>query len=62
MVSHSERVTILKVFAKRVMRKTFGPKRDDITREWRRLYREQLYDMSSAANFIQVIKSRIINR
>jgi hypothetical protein len=44
------------------MRKTFGPKRDDITREWRRLYRQELYDMCSSANFIQVIKSRIINR
>jgi len=38
----------------------FGPKRDDVTGEWRRLRTEELYALYSSANIIQAIKSRRI--
>jgi hypothetical protein len=43
-----------------VLRKIFGPKRDDITGEWRRLHNEELYDLYSSPNITRVIKSRRI--
>jgi hypothetical protein len=36
----------------------FGPKRDEVTREWRRLHNEELNDLYSSPNIIRVIKSR----
>jgi hypothetical protein len=35
----------LRVFKNRVLRRIFGPKRDEITGEWRRLHKEELYDL-----------------
>jgi hypothetical protein len=35
------------VFKNRVLRKIFGPKRDKVTKEWRRLHNEELYDLHS---------------
>jgi hypothetical protein len=46
------------VFENRVLRKIFGPKRDDVTGEWRRLYNEQLHDLHPSPDIIHVIKSR----
>jgi hypothetical protein len=40
-----------------MLRRIFGPKRDEVTGEWRRLHNEELYAMFSP-NSIQVIKSR----
>jgi hypothetical protein len=45
----------LRVFENRVLRRIFGPKRDEITGEWRRLHNEELYDLYSSP---WVIKSR----
>jgi hypothetical protein len=42
----------------RVLRKIFGPKRDEATGEWRRLHNEELNDLYSSPNIIRVIKSR----
>jgi hypothetical protein len=39
-----------------VLRRIFGPKRDEITEEWRRLYNKRLYTLYSSPNKIQVIK------
>jgi hypothetical protein len=46
------------VFENRVLRRIFGPKRDEVTREWNRLHNEELNDLYSAPNIIWVIKSR----
>jgi hypothetical protein len=40
-----------------VLRRIFGPKRDEVTREWRRLHNKELYAVYSSPNIIQVIKS-----
>jgi len=39
--------------------RTFGPKRDEVTGEWRKLHNDELDDLSSSTNIIQVIKSRM---
>jgi hypothetical protein len=48
----------LRVFEDRVLRKTFGPKRDDVTGEWRTLHSEKLHNLYSSPNIIRQIKSR----
>jgi hypothetical protein len=40
-----------------VLRRIFGPKRDEVTGEWRRLHNEELNDLYSSPNTIRVIKS-----
>jgi hypothetical protein len=47
----------LRVFENRVLRRIFGPKRDGVTGEWRRLHNEELNDLYSSQNIIRVIKS-----
>jgi hypothetical protein len=46
------------VFEYRVLRRIFGPKRDEVTGEWRRLHNEDLKDLYSSPTIIRVIKSR----
>jgi hypothetical protein len=46
------------VFENRVLRRIFGPKRDEATGEWRRLHNEELNDLYSSTSIIRVIKSR----
>ena len=41
-----------------VLRRIFGPRRDDVTGEWRRLHNEELNDLYSSPNIVGVIKSR----
>ena len=48
----------LRVFKNRVLRRIFGPKREEVTGEWRRIHNEELYAMHSSTNIILVIKSR----
>jgi hypothetical protein len=48
----------LRVFENRVLRRIFGPKREPVTEEWRRLHNKELNEMYSSPNIIWVIKSR----
>ena len=48
----------LRVFENRVLRRMFGPKRDEVTREWRKLHNEELNDLYSSPNTFRVIKLR----
>jgi len=50
----------LRVFENRVLRKVFGPKRDEVTGEWRNLHNEELSDLNSLPNIVRVVKSRRI--
>jgi hypothetical protein len=47
----------LRVFENRVLRRIFGPKRDEITGEWRKLHNEELHDLYSSPSIIRIIKS-----
>ena len=46
------------MFENRVLRRVFGPKRDEITGEWRKLYNEELSDLYPLPNIVRVVKSR----
>ena len=50
----------LRVFENRVLRRIFGPKRDEVTGEWRKLNTEKLNDLYCSFNTFRVIKSRRI--
>ena len=46
------------MFENRVLRRIFGPRRDEVTGEWRKLHNEELNDFYSSPNIVRVIKSR----
>jgi hypothetical protein len=48
----------LRVFENRVLRRIFGPVRDEVTGEWRKLHNEELRDLCSSTSIIRMIKSR----
>jgi len=48
----------LRVFDNRVLRRICGPKRDEVTGEWRKLHNEEINDLYSPSNIVRVIKSR----
>ena len=48
----------LRVFENSVLRRVFGPKRDKVTVEWRKLHKEELRDLYSLPNMVWVVKSR----
>jgi hypothetical protein len=50
----------LRVFKNRVLRGICGPKRDEVTGEWRKLHKEELHDLYSSPNIMRMIKSRIM--
>jgi hypothetical protein len=47
------------VFENRVLRRIFGPKRDEVTGEWRTLHNEEINDLYCSPNIIRVIKLRM---
>jgi hypothetical protein len=48
----------LRVFENRVLRRIFGPKRDEVTGEWRKLHNQELRDLYSSPSIIRIIRSR----
>jgi hypothetical protein len=56
-LSHWGRNNGLRVFENWVLREIFGPKRDEVTGEWRRLHNEELNDLYSSPNIVRAIKS-----
>jgi hypothetical protein len=48
----------LRVFENRVLRRIFGPKRDEVTGEWRKLHNDELRDLYSSPSIIRLIRSR----
>jgi len=48
----------LRVFGNMVLRRIFGPRKDEVTGEWRRLHNEELNDLYYSPNIVRVIKSR----
>jgi hypothetical protein len=49
---------MMRLSENRVLIRIFGPKRDEVTGEWRRLHNEELNDLYSSTSIIRVIKSR----
>jgi hypothetical protein len=45
------------MFENRILRRIFGPKKDEVTGEWRKLHDEELHNLYSSPNFIKQIKS-----
>jgi len=48
----------LRVFENRVLRRVFGPRKDEVMGEWKRLHNEELNDLCSSLNIVRMIKSR----
>jgi hypothetical protein len=48
----------LRVFENRVLRRISGPKRDEVTGDWRKLHNEELRDLYSSPSIIRIIRSR----
>jgi hypothetical protein len=46
------------VFENKVLRRIFGPKRDEMTGDWRKLHNEELHNLYSSPGIIRMIKSR----
>jgi hypothetical protein len=49
------------MFENRVLRRIFGPKKDEVTGNWRKLHNEELHNLYSSPNIIRMIKSRGMN-
>jgi hypothetical protein len=45
-------------FENRLLRRIFGPKRDEVTRDWRKIHNEELNDLYFSPNIFQVIRSK----
>jgi hypothetical protein len=48
----------LRIFENRMLSRIFGPKRDEVTGEWRKLHNEELHDLYSSPSIIRTIKSK----
>jgi hypothetical protein len=58
LVSYIKEEQRLGVFEDRVLRRIFGPKRNEVTGEWRKLHNEELHGLYSSPSIIRIIKAR----
>jgi hypothetical protein len=58
LISYIKEQHRLRVFENRVLRRIFGPKREEVAGGWRRLHNEELHNLYASLNIIRVIKSR----
>jgi hypothetical protein len=58
LISGISGVTQISVFENRVLRRTFGPKRDEVTGGWRKVHNEELRDLYSSPSITRIIKLR----
>jgi hypothetical protein len=50
------------VFENRILRRIFGPKRDEVTGEWRKLHSEELHNLYSSPHIIKQVKANEVGR
>jgi hypothetical protein len=62
LVSNIKREHRLRVFENRALRRIFGPKRDEVTGDWRKLHNEELHKLYPSPNIIRMITSRRMRR
>jgi hypothetical protein len=55
LVSHIKRRAQMRALENRVLKRIFGPKRDEVTGGWRRLYNEELHNLYSSPNMMRVV-------
>jgi hypothetical protein len=55
-VAYTEGGTYAKGFENRVLKRIFGPKRDEVTGQWRKLHNQELNDLYFSPNIIRLIK------
>jgi hypothetical protein len=55
-------IRYLRVFENRVLRRILGPKRDEVTEDWRKLHDEELHILYPSPNIIRLIISRRVRR
>jgi len=60
LIAHIEEGTETEVFQNRALRRKFGPKRGEVTREWRKLNNDEVNDQNFSPNIVQVTKARRI--
>jgi hypothetical protein len=48
----------VRVFENRILRRIFGPQRDEVTGDWRKLHNEEFHNLYSSPNIIRMIKQR----
>ena len=58
MITHTKKERRLREFENRVLRRVFGPKRDEVTAEWRKLHNEELIDLYFLPKIVRMVKSR----
>jgi hypothetical protein len=57
-LSHTSGTSLIEGVREQVLRGLFGPKREEMARDWRRLHSEELHDFHASPNIIRMIKSR----
>jgi hypothetical protein len=57
LVAYTKEERRLKLYENRVLKRLFGPKLEEVTREWKKLHNEELNDLYCSSHIVRVIKS-----